>query len=104
MQRSRPRVSASLHRLDLMLICLSRITSVLVCRLILNLKMAASQNRLIDGDVTSYLNHQSPLEAYVIGNMANKPEDLNSLESYDPSGRQDEIVELQLKPSSRDLF
>ena len=67
-----------------------RVTSVLVSRLILNLKIAATQDYGSDLRGTSYLDHQTKLEDRIVGIAANKPEGLreitfrhDSIELYD---------------------
>lgn len=58
-----------------------RVTSVLVSRLILNLKIAASQDHIPDVHCSSYLEHQTTMEYRIIGIAANKPEELDTMKS-----------------------
>lgn len=52
-----------------------RITSLLVSRLILNLKVAATGDHVSDLHATSHLEQQTMLENRIIGIAANKPEE-----------------------------
>lgn len=60
-------------------------TSVLVSRLILNLKIAATQDYVSDLHGTSYLDHQTKLENRIVGIVANKPEGLRGITFRDNS-------------------
>lgn len=50
---------------------------MLVARLILNLKVAASKGHIADVTCSSYLETQTAIEYRVMGIAANKPEDLD---------------------------
>lgn len=60
------------------LICNCRITSVLVARLVLNLKLAAGKGHIADMHYSSHLEDLTALEYRVMGIAANEPEDLDS--------------------------
>ena len=59
---------------------MGRVTSLLVSRLILNLKIAASRDYIDDTSEVSYIQNQTRMEALVLGNISNKVEG-DSLES-----------------------
>lgn len=58
-----------------------RITSVLVARLILNLKIAGAQDYIGDVPCRTYLEDQTTLEDFIIGIVTNRPEDLHISEN-----------------------
>ena len=51
---------------------MGRVTSLLVSRLILNLKIAASRDYIDDTSEVSYIQNQTRMEALVLGNISNK--------------------------------
>lgn len=64
---------------------MTRITCLLVSRLILNLKLAGDRTRVIGTNVT-HLQYQSQLESYVFGNIANRMDGLDTPDSQTLQG------------------